>query len=182
LGGTGNSGADLRTTLKALGRFGLPPERYGPYDPSRIEDDPEPFLYAYSREYHALIYVRLDGIGESGCRVLQQVKAHLSAGFPCAFGFPVFDSLTCAADLAFPTHFDATIGGSAAVAVGYDDSRRIRSTKGALRVHTSWGNEWGDVGYGWLPYAYVEEGLAVDFWTLLRPDWLASGEFLAPFV
>lgn len=66
------------------------------------------------------------------------------------------------------------------MAVGYDNARRVRSTKGALRVRMSWGEDWGEGGYGWLPYAYVERGLAVDFWTLLRPDWLASGEFLRP--
>ena len=25
---------------------------------------------------------------------------------------------------------------------------------------------------------YVKEGLAADFWTILRPDWLEAGEFL----
>ncbi len=179
-GGAGNCRADLRTTLKALGRFGLPPERYGPYDPGRIQEEPEPFLYAYGREFNMLIYVQLDCIGATGGRVLQQLKAHLSAGFPSAFGFPAFDSLTREVDIAFPTRFDSVLGGSAAVAVGYDDARRVRSTKGALRVRMSWGEDWGEGGYGWLPYAYVERGLAVDFWTLLRPDWLASGEFLRP--
>jgi C1A family cysteine protease len=179
-GGAGNCGADLRTTLKALARFGLPPERYGPNDPSRIENEPEPFLYAFGRDYQSLVYVRLDPIGASGAHVLRSVKAYLAAGFPSVFGFPAFDSLTRAADLPFPTRFDSVLGGSAAVAVGYDDARRIRSTKGALRVHMSWGEDWGERGYGWLPYAYVEHGLAVDFWTLLRPDWLASGEFLRP--
>jgi C1A family cysteine protease len=179
-GGVGNCGADLRTTLKALARFGLPPERYGPSDPSRIEDEPEPFLYAFGRDYQSLVYIRLDPIGAAGAHVLQSVKAYLAAGFPSVFGFPAFDSLTREADVPFPTRFDSVLGGSAAVAVGYDDARRIRSTKGALRVHMSWGEDWGESGYGWLPYAYVEQGLAVDFWTLLRPDWLASGEFLRP--
>ena len=35
-------------------------------------------------------------------------------------------------------------------------------------------------GCGWLPYKFVEQRLAVDFWTLLRPSWLASGEFERP--
>jgi C1A family cysteine protease len=179
-GGVGNCGADLRTTLKALARFGLPPERYGPNDPSRIEREPEPFLYAFGREYQSLVYVRLDPIGWAGAHVLQSVKAHLAAGFPSVFGFPAFDSLTRDADVPFPTRFNSVLGGSAAVAVGYEDTRRIRSTKGALRVRMLWGGDWGDDGYGWLPYAYVEEGLAVDFWTLLRSDWLASGEFVRP--
>jgi C1A family cysteine protease len=179
-GEAGKCGVDLRTTLKALARFGLPPERYGPSDPSRIEDEPEPFLYAYGRDYESLVYVRLDPIGSAGASVLGNVKTYLAAGFPSVFGFPAFDSLTREADVPFPTRFESVLGGSAAVAVGYDDARRIRSTKGALRVRMCWGEDWGEGGYGWLPYAYVEQGLAVDFWSLLRPDWLASGEFLRP--
>ena len=143
-------------------------------------EEPAPFLYGFGRDYHALIYVRLDPIGAAGTHVLQSIKAHLAAGFPSVFGFPVFESLTSDVDVAFPTRFDVVVGGCAAVAVGYDDTRRIRSTKGALRVRMTWGPGWGEDGYGWLPYAYVEQGLAVDFWTLLRPDWLASGEFFAP--
>jgi C1A family cysteine protease len=66
------------------------------------------------------------------------------------------------------------------VAVGFDDAKRIRSWKGALLVRNSWGPGWGDAGYGWLPYAYVDRGLAADFWTLLRLEWLAAGDFNDP--
>jgi C1A family cysteine protease len=68
------------------------------------------------------------------------------------------------------------------VAVGYDDSRRIRSDKGALLVRNSWGPDWGEAGYGWLPYSYVKRRLAMDFWTVLKPAWLRSGEFELPQV
>ena len=68
----------------------------------------------------------------------------------------------------------------AAVAVGYDDDRRVRSEKGALMIRVSWGAAWGKRGYGWLPYRYIREQMAADFWTLLKPDWLASGEFERP--
>ena len=35
----------------------------------------------------------------------------------------------------------------------------------------------GEAGYGRLPYRYVEEHLACDFWTIWKPEWAASGEF-----
>ena len=75
--------------------------------------------------------------------------------------------------------FDAPHGGQAVVAVGYDDTH-LSTSRGALLIRSSWGRGWGDEGYGWLPYAYVEEQLAVDFWTVIRADWLASEEFTKP--
>ena len=61
---------------------------------------------------------------------------------------------------------DRIRGGLAVTAVGYDDKRRIRSDKGALLVRNSWGSDWGEQGYGWLPYAYIRERLATDIWTI----------------
>jgi C1A family cysteine protease len=63
---------------------------------------------------------------------------------------------------------------------GYDDKVRVGSEKGALHVRSPWGASWGDAGQGWLPYRYVLERLVGDFWVILRPDWIAEGEFLCP--
>ena len=38
---------------------------------------------------------------------------------------------------------------------------------------------WGDEGYGWLPYDYVLQGLAVDWWSLLKNGWIDTGNFKA---
>jgi C1A family cysteine protease len=175
---SGDCGTQCRPTLKALVRFGLPPEEFcaaGPFDQA-----PEPFLFCYAAPFQAIRYLRLDVRGADGAATLAQVRMHLAAGFPCLFGFPVYSTLSAVADVPFPTVFDRGCGGQAVLAVGYDDNRRIRSTKGALLIRSSWGEGWGEGGYGWLPYAYVEEQLAVDFWTLVEADWLTSGEFLDP--
>jgi C1A family cysteine protease len=84
-------------------------------------------------------------------------------------------------DIPYRPTFDTIQGGQAVVAVGYDD-QRISSTKGALQIRNSWGRDWGNDGYGWLPYAYVEEQLAADFWTVISDEWLDSDEFLRPWL
>lgn len=174
---TGDTGAPLRTTIKAMLRFGIPPEHHWPYDLAKLDDPPDPFLFSFAREMQSIRYLRLAPRGATGADMLETVKTFLAAGFPCVFGISVFSSISQDADIPFPTIFDSLRGGQALLAIGYEDSRVIRSTRGALLVRNSWGTGWGDGGYGWLPEEYVIEQLAVDFWTLLKPEWLASGDF-----
>ncbi len=75
------------------------------------------------------------------------------------------------------------LGGHAIVAVGYDNNKKIKNatsgkeTKGAFLIRNSWGTGWGDSGYGWLPYEYVLHGMAVDWWSLLKAEWVDTGVF-----
>lgn len=176
---TGNVDTNLRTAMKALARFGVPPEAYWPYDCDNLDAEPDPFLYAFSSDCRAMIYMRLDRPRSKGAAVLRRVRAMLRAGFPVAFGFAVPSSLTAEGIIPYRPRYDAVQGGQAVVAVGYDDDRS-RNPRGALLVRSSWGEQWGEAGYGWLPYAYVEKRMALDFWTMLRPDWLESGELFRP--
>jgi C1A family cysteine protease len=170
----------IRNVLKAIARFGFPPEVYWPYDERRLETQPEPFAYGFSKEFRALQYVRLDRRDLSRRQTLRTVKTFLAAGFPSIFGFAVCSSISRQACIPFPTFLDASWGGHVVVAVGYDDKLRIRSEKGALLIQNSQGVHWGDDGFGWLPYRYLTDNLAADFWTLWKPAWLKSGEFFRP--
>lgn len=173
----GDGGEEIRTALKAIARFGIPDAAHWPYDPARLGGDPDAFAFAAARRYSGLAFVRLDPPGRSGDDVLRTVRSFLAGGFACVFGFPLCSSPADEGDISFPTVFDRVCGGQAAVAVGYDDVRRIRSHRGALRIVNSCGPGWGDCGLGHLPYLFVRRRLAADFWTLVRPEWLASGEF-----
>ncbi len=171
LGQSRNASVDLRTTFKALVRFGAPPEVYWPYEPDRFNLDPtDAFLFGFRRDYEPIRYLRLDA--DDGEETLRAVKSFLAAGIVTTFGFPVPGSLTAESDIAYRPQFDSIRGGQAVLAVGFDDHRRIASETGALLFSGSWGTQWGEQGYGWLPYAYVTNGFAVDYWTAIRHDWV----------
>lgn len=179
--GGNEEAVNLRATLKALACCGLPPERFWPYDISNAGMEPHAFLYSFARKFSDLQYVRLDGRNTTGHAALATVRSFLAAGFPVVFGVSIPTSISIAAEIPYRPTFDSVLGGQALVAVGYDD-QWLSSSRGALLVRNSWGVDWGEQGCGWLPYAYVEERLALDFWTMLRPDWLASGEYFRPDV
>lgn len=175
----GNAGVDLRTTFKALVRFGSPPEGYWPTTAEQAARDPaDGFLFAYAREYESVRYFRVD-TGD-GAGTLRAVKACLAGGLVTAFGFAVPSSLMTDADVPYRPQFDGVGGGHAVLAVGYDDHRRIASDTGALLFRNSWGPGWGERGYGWLPYAFVTSQAATDFWAAVHPGAAASGAFSCP--
>ncbi len=178
--GSGQGGASLRQAMKAIVRFGLPPERLWPYGEGSLSAEPPAFAYSYAREFAKIRYCRLDPSGESRQVVLERMRRFLAAGFCFAIGFPLVASAGESAEIPFPSLHDSVGAGQAVVALGYDDQRRIRSNKGALLIRNSWGRQWGEDGYGWLPYSYVLRGLAIDAWTLLERRWLRSGEFSLP--
>lgn len=179
LGWTGDTGAFLRTTMKALTLFGAPPESDWPYAITHFDQEPTSYLYAYAGNYKALQYLRLDPPGQPTANTLVEIKKALSRRYVAMFGFSVFSSLGNRPEIPFPTPHDKLVGGHAVLAVGYDDSVQCPNSKthGALRIRNSWGLGWGDNGYGWLPYDYVLAGLAVDFWTCYKFDWVDTGQF-----
>lgn len=124
---TGDSGEQLRTTWKAIVRFGVPRVEDWPCDAENFGREPDAFAYAAARKFAGMNYVRPDGCGQPAAAVLESVKSFLAAGFALVFGFSVFTSLTADADIPCATIFDSVRGGRAAMAVGYDDKYRVRS-------------------------------------------------------
>jgi len=187
---TGDTGAWLRNTMGALVLCGVPDEKYWPYTDAESKFDREPpsFVYAVADNYKALKYFCHDpqGGGLSGGDVLASVKKYLAAGVPAMFGFwgfPSFESCDVKGGIPYPAPGEQAEWGHAIVAVGYDDAMKITNTKsgkattGALLIRNSWGKTWGDKGYGWLPYGYVADKLATDFWSLLSMDWVDTNQF-----
>jgi C1A family cysteine protease len=173
--------------MASLVLFGAPPEEYWPYDIDGFDNEPTAFCYAYGQNYQALTYYRLDTPRTTKAKLLEQIKTNLATGLPSMFGFTVYKSIDQAAAsgrIPYPSSRDKTVGGHAVVVVGYDDALVIKNqdpgsqaTKGALLIRNSWGTSWGESGYGWLPYDYVLNGLAEDWWSLLKNEWVDTGNF-----
>jgi len=185
---TGDTGAWLRNTMGALALCGAPAEKYWAYNVADFDKEPPAFVYAMADNFEALKYFCHDPIGSNvpTATVLTTVKQYLAAGIPSMFGFWGFASsnnTSVKGGIPYPCPGESAQWGHAIVAVGYDDAKKIKNTQcntettGALLIRNSWGTTWGDKGYGWLPYDYVLNKLAMDFWSLLEMEWVNTKQF-----
>jgi C1A family cysteine protease len=185
---SGDTGAWLRETMGALVLCGVPDEKYWPYKVKEFDKEPTGFVYALAENYSTIKYFSHDpqGANLQGAEVLVSVKKYLDAGIPSMFGFWGFQSFEDSdkpGDIPYPCKGENAQWGHAVMTVGYDDDRTITnlgcktSTTGALLIRNSWGKQWGEDGYGWLPYDYVLNGLALDFWSIIDMRWIDTGNF-----
>jgi C1A family cysteine protease len=183
----GDRGAYLRTAMAAMLTTGVPPEADWKYDEQKFDEKPGQAVYDLAEKFRTHLQYRLDTGGAGPKEVLEQVRRHLYAEIPVALGFTVYESMPgigeMNGDIPFPAAGETAMPGHAVLAVGYRDDKGIRDaagneTKGALRIRNSWGRDWGEDGYGWLPYRYVEGGLCADFWTLTNADFKNTSLFV----
>ncbi len=154
-----DSGAQIRDGIKVVVRDGVCSEAEWPYEVTKYATKPTAACYRDAAKERVKSYMSLT-------QSLLQLKACLAEGFPFVFGFSVFESME--SDLVkkdgmipMPQPNDGLLGGHAVACVGYDDRHHY------FIIRNSWGVEWGDGGYGYLPYAYMlDSGLTADFWTL----------------
>jgi len=153
-----DSGAMLRTGIKVLKSRGVCREALWPYDIRLFSVEPLKPCYTEAACHQVTAYQRLSTLAE--------MKACLAMGLPFVFGFAVYEHVMSAAvertgKIRMPRPGEAMVGGHAVMAVGYRDRTR------SLLFRNSWGSDWGQAGYGELPYAYLaERNLTDDFWCI----------------
>merc|ERR1711998_317379 len=157
-----DSGAVIRDGVKSLNSVGVCPESEWPYDEAKFALRPPAACYDAARRDRVLRYrkVKQDLYDLKHCLETERK--------PIAFGFSVFESFESDAvaktgRMPMPdVTSESLLGGHAVCAVGFSDAHE------AFIVRNSWGAEWGESGYFYMPYKFIiDPDFASDFWVTL---------------
>lgn len=144
-------GTYLRVAVQLLLQQGTCREEKWPYGLSYPSNPPESSDEDAER-FRIDRFVRLDDtVSEI---TLRSMKFWLATYGPLVAGVQVHEGwckrqAVSKGEISDPAGFERRLGGHAICVVGYDDDGRYFIFK------NSWGEDWGDGGYGYLPYQYV---------------------------
>lgn len=142
-----DAGAYIRDGLKSVKNYGVCSEELWPYMIEKFSVQPYPrcYLDASKRkitEYN-ILYTN------------DEIKEILAGERPVVVCIELFyDFPNIQKDdpyVKMPDRFTYSIGYHAVTLMGYDDSKEC------FLLKNSYGNQWGDNGYAWIPYDYITE-------------------------
>jgi len=142
----GMEGTSIRYALKVLYKIGVPTEKGWTYDDKKM-GNPEDWTSMIARWALIKAYHRLNGLAE--------LKQALRDG-PVPIGVGCFREFFSAGKNGIvkdPQNPAQCYGGHAVCAVGYNDHRKL------IKFKNSWGIGWGQKGYGYLSYNYINKYL-----------------------
>lgn len=157
---TEDTGATVRGCMKAISKYGLCNEKIWSYDILNFDKlaPSEAFKNLYQLTKFVYTFIKQD---------LKSIKEVLVSDKPILIGIAIYSSFestnaTNYGVIPMPnTTKEELLGGHAILLVGYDDKTKV------FKFQNSWGVEWGDKGYGYIPYDYVtDNNLAFDLCTV----------------
>ena len=154
-----DSGASLSDGMTVLEQVGAPHETMWPYDVAKFDQDPTQNVYQDAALHKATQILSIDNTD------IMQIKNCIHLGYPFVLGFTVFesfmnDSVAKTGVVPLPKSNEAELGGHAVKCISYDDYYK------AVCCANSWGSNFGDHGYIYLPYEYITNpDLCGDLWT-----------------
>lgn len=171
-----NESIQFDQAFKILQTQGIAPHNKFPTNSSDRATQPNELQHEAARKYRIDSYKSITYTG--GSQLLQLLKEHLATKDPIAIGFPIpslaipATKWTPAIGLHTPTVIDLTDGSElidwysrynhAVLLVGYDDATQ------RFKFINSWGEKWGEKGYGYLTYQYIVEGPPnIEAWTMV---------------
>jgi C1A family cysteine protease len=147
--GNRDDGTTFSAVTTALATPGQPPESAWPYDPRRDITDARYAPPPAARDPAVLRRARLQPVAPTA----DAVKAELAAGNVVVVGFELWEEFELLEDedeLETPEVADLNGSYHAVVIAGYSEQ------SGRVLVRNSWAEDWGDGGYAWIPYEFVD--------------------------
>jgi hypothetical protein len=144
-------GTTFPSASTALTQWGQPVETLWPYDPVRIDTDSSYQPPAAAIDPMVCNRTRLVRIAAD----TPAINSVVTNGLPVMLGVQMSGPFLYPVNghIAVPQPAGMLAEGHAMLVVGYDDGT---SGQGEWIVRNSWGLGWGEDGYGYLPYRYVE--------------------------
>ena len=150
-------GAYIHLAFGTLSSLGTCSESKWPYDTNKVFVRPSWGSYreAYANKINN--YYRINSTGEDRINL---IKIACQSQHPIVFGMIVDEEYQNyrGGVVRMPRSTRVNPGGHCQVIVGYDDNKKL------WIVRNSWGTWWGDGGYAWVPYEYLDASDANDFW------------------
>lgn len=152
-----DAGSYLRTGAKVAAQEGIARASLWPYVTHRYNDRPSKAARRAALDHRVSSYARV-------VRTRDALRHTLAGGDTIVFGATLYESferVDSTGIVQLPAASDALLGGHAMLIVGYDNADH------RFKVRNSWGTQWGDEGYAYMPYDYIlDPDLSDDFWTL----------------
>lgn len=156
-----DEGASLPNVMKALKQHGACREKSWPFEVGSVNQAPPENLYEEGKR------LVIEG-EESVPTTMAAWKAALANGHPILFAVQIFRSFVShrAGLIPMPTSADrkAASSGHAMLCVGYSDADAV------FIVRNSYGTEFGDAGYCYIPYNYMMSYNYHDSWIIKHVD------------
>jgi C1A family cysteine protease len=153
-----DSGAYIRDGIKATNKYGASLESLWPHDIRKFRQEPITEAKNDALNRKVTRYERVNDF--NGC-----VDA-LSNGYPVVMGFYVYDSFMSknvarTGIMPYPnTKREKLLGGHAVLLVGYDKRKKV------FIARNSWGTNWGDKGYFYMPFDIIKPSMSDDYWII----------------
>ncbi len=146
-------GTSFDSAAIALMRNGQPLENQWPYDAFRNERDPGYIPPPIALDPNCCYKTQI----QPAAATVDEIKKLLDDGRPVALGIPICDSFSLAPGgrVPMPALNEAFTERHAILIIGYDDG--MKAGEEYLLFRNSWGDTWGDHGYGYLPYDYLKQ-------------------------
>ncbi len=166
-----DEGSVLQSVIESLKEHGACSEETWAFEQEAVNEEPSQEAYEEAKQF-------LIEDTELVPTDLNAWKAALAEGNPIIFGvklFGTFDKHKKPGLVPAPSPAEAgreSHGGHAMLCVGYSDPDQV------FIVRNSWGPEWGDKGYCYVPYRYLmnEEYNFGDSWIIKRIEVLPPNE------